>query len=105
MYLHGNHTSNVLTTTIMHPFKQLTRTAFKQPWILSSQTNTRIMAACVETYLICIVSGRFGVGCVERERTYHLMDALKMYYENITTDWEGKLYCGIKMKWDDKNSI
>ena len=47
----------------------------------------------------------FGIGCVERERTYHLMDALKMYYENITTDWEGKLYCGITMKRDYKNCM
>ena len=25
---------------------------------------------------------------------------MKIYYENITTDWEGKLYCGITMKWN-----
>ena len=28
------------------------------------------------------------------------MSALNMYYEKITTDWEGKLYCGISMKYD-----
>ena len=28
------------------------------------------------------------------------MSALKMYYEKITLDWEGKLYCGITMKWN-----
>ena len=28
------------------------------------------------------------------------MSDLKMYYENITTDWEGKIYCSITMIWD-----
>ena len=42
----------------------------------------------------------FGIGHVGRENADHLISALKMNYENITTDWEGKLYRGITMKWD-----
>ena len=42
----------------------------------------------------------FGFGYVGQEHADHLMNALKMYYENIITKWEGKLYCGIKIKWD-----
>ena len=47
-----------------------------------------------------LVVDYFGIGYVGRENTDHLMSALKMYYENITTDWKGKLYCSITMKWD-----
>ena len=45
-----------------------------------------------------LVVEHFGIGYVEREHPDHLMSALKMYYENITTYWEGKLYCVITMK-------
>ena len=34
MDLHGYYTRNVRTTTSENPCKQLTRTAFNQPWIL-----------------------------------------------------------------------
>ena len=40
----------------------------------------------------------FGIFNVGREHADHLMSALKVYDEKITTDWEGKLYCGITMK-------
>ena len=45
----------------------------------------------------------FGISYIGCEHTNHLMSALKMYYGKITTDWEGKLYCGITMKWDYTN--
>ena len=40
----------------------------------------------------------FEIVYVGQEHIDHLMSALKIYYENITTDWEGDLYCGITMK-------
>ena len=40
--------------------------------------------------------GNFHVG---QDHSDHLMSALKIYDEKITTDWEGKLYCGITIKW------
>ena len=43
-----------------------------------------------------------GIGYDVQEHAYDLMSALKMYNKKITTDWEGKLYCGITMKWNDK---
>ena len=58
------------------------------------------MATCVEVYFIHISSGIFVIGYVGIEHAYHLMSALKMYYENITTNWKGKLYYGITMKWN-----
>ena len=39
--------------------EKLTQTTFKQPWIISDKTKTSIVAKCVETYFIHIVSGRF----------------------------------------------
>ena len=57
MDLHGNDRRNVQTTTNGHPRKKLTHTAFKEPWILSGQTNKQNVATCVETYLINIGRG------------------------------------------------
>jgi hypothetical protein len=36
---------------------------------------------------------------VGREYTEHLTAALEENYE-ISTDWDGALYCGIKLAWD-----
>ena len=44
--------------------------------------------------------GDFGISYVGPEHADHLMSALEMYYKKITTYLEGKLYCGITMKWD-----
>ena len=41
---------------------------------------------------------------VGREHADHLMSALKMCYEKITTYWEGMLYYGIKMKCNHTKS-
>ena len=47
-----------------------------------------------------MVEEDFGFGYIGQEHADHLMNTLKIYYENITTDWEGKLYFGITMTWD-----
>ena len=59
MDLHGNHTNNVWLTTIGNPCKQLTRAPFARPCILPSQTHTRIMATCADTYFFHIGSEQF----------------------------------------------
>jgi hypothetical protein len=41
----------------------------------------------------------FGVKYIGREHAEHLVSALSSLYE-ITTDWDGTLYCGITFKWD-----
>jgi hypothetical protein len=46
-----------------------------------------------------LVVDDFGVLYVGRENAEHLRDALATKYK-ITTDWEGKLYLGINLKWD-----
>ena len=54
---------------------------------------------------LTLVVDDFGMGYVGQEHADQLTSALKMYYENNTTDWEGRLYCGITMKWNDKNGM
>ena len=38
----------------------------------------------------------FGVGYEENEHALHLLQTLQKYYEAISVDWRGTLYCGIK---------
>ena len=42
----------------------------------------------------------YGIGYVGLKHSNHIMIALKIYDENITTDWEGKICCGITMKYN-----
>jgi hypothetical protein len=46
-----------------------------------------------------LVVDDFGVMYVGREHAEHLKAALEENYE-ISNDWEGSLYCGIKLFWD-----
>jgi hypothetical protein len=46
-----------------------------------------------------LVVDNFGVMYVGQEHAEHLKAALEENYE-ISTDWEGALYCGIKLTWD-----
>jgi len=43
----------------------------------------------------------FGVKYVGKDNVLHLIKALRQHYE-LEEDWEGKLYCGISLKWDYK---
>jgi hypothetical protein len=46
-----------------------------------------------------LVVDNFGVKYVGREHAQHLVDTLAAKY-NITTDWDGQLYCGITLRRD-----
>jgi len=45
------------------------------------------------------VADDFGVKYVGREQFDHLIKCIKEKYE-LTEDWLGDLYCGIKLYWD-----
>jgi hypothetical protein len=49
-----------------------------------------------------LVVDDFGVKYFGKEHADHLLHALKQHYE-VTEYWEGKLYCGISLKWDYEN--
>jgi hypothetical protein len=44
----------------------------------------------------------FAVKYVGKHHTDHLINALLQSYDH-TTDWEGKVYSGMSLKWDHKN--
>ena len=46
-----------------------------------------------------LVVDDFGVKYTEKENIQHLINALKETYE-ISEDWDGALYCGIRLKWN-----
>ena len=44
----------------------------------------------------------FGIKYIGRKHVDHLLGVLKQHYQ-LTEDWKGELYCGIKLKWDYVN--
>jgi hypothetical protein len=46
-----------------------------------------------------LVVDNFGVKYVRKEHADHLIWCIKQKYE-LTKDWAGNLYCGIKLSWD-----
>ena len=54
---------------------------------------------------LALVVKNIGIVYVGREHADNLTSALKMYYKKIASDWEGTLYCGITMKWNDAKMI
>jgi hypothetical protein len=49
-----------------------------------------------------LVVDDFGVKYVCREHAEHLMACIKKSY-NISSDWNGRAYCGLTLEWDYKN--
>ena len=47
-----------------------------------------------------LVIDDFGVGYEDNEHALHLLKTLRQYYEAVSVDWTGTLYCGITLKWD-----
>ena len=47
-----------------------------------------------------LVVDDFGVGYEDNEHALHLLQPLCQYYEAVSVDWTGTLYCGITLKWD-----
>ena len=35
-----------------------------------------------------------------KEHAIHIEKALKRHFGDVSTDWEGQLFCGIKLDWD-----
>ena len=47
-----------------------------------------------------LVVNDFGIEYIHKQHATHLLDALKHHYEAVSEDWEGKLFCGIKLNWN-----
>jgi endonuclease I len=44
----------------------------------------------------------FGIKYIKRDNAEHLMDSIKKNYD-ISSDWAGGAYCGLKIDWDYTN--
>eukprot|EP00957_Ditylum_brightwellii_P119492 9117163-Ditylum_brightwellii.AAC.1 len=52
--------------------------------------------------MFALVVDDFGVKITGREHGKHLINVLKKHYE-VTVDWKGSIFCGIRLKWDYPN--
>ena len=87
MDIHGNFNRNVWNTSSGHSCKKLTRTTFKQPWILPSKKTPGLWSHVWRPISLTLEVDYFGIGYVGWEHADHLMSTLKMYNEKMTTDW------------------
>ena len=51
-------------------------------------------------FVLCVDD--FGVQYIDRADALDLYNCLQKYYEEVTIDWEGKLYLGMQLHWDYK---
>ena len=59
---------------------------------VDTQKNGIIFTLCVDY---------FGIKYIDRANALHLLDALKAKY-TMSTEWEGKVYCGLTLDWNYK---
>ena len=46
----------------------------------------------------CVYVDDFGIKYFNKEDAKHLLTSLKKHYK-VTTDWEGRNYCGLTLEW------
>ena len=49
-----------------------------------------------------LVVDDFGVKYTRRKDAEHLLRILETEFTEVSTDWEGALYCGITLEWNYK---
>jgi hypothetical protein len=50
--------------------------------------------------MFTLIGDDFGIQFTGKHHAQHLIAALKQDYEAVTTDWDGRLFCGISLEWD-----
>ena len=94
-----NRWRNVWITPGRAPSLRSTCQASQTPWLFPLQAYCRPLEAQNPPNLFCLTVDDFGVKHVGKEHADHLIQALNSKYK-ITTDWEGRLYCGIQLEWN-----
>jgi hypothetical protein len=64
-----------------------------------SKQTPRLWKHETQPILFFLVVDNFGVKHVNKDNVDHLIKCLKHMYK-LTKDWDGDLYCGIKLKWN-----
>ena len=67
-----------------------------------SSKNPRLWKQNSQPIKFTLVVHDFGVKISRKEHALHLKKEIKTKYK-VTTDWEGKFYIGIALKWEYKN--
>ena len=49
--------------------------------------------------ICCLVVDDFGIKVTHMDDMHHLKMALEEHY-TVAVDWEGSLFCGVKLSWD-----
>ena len=52
-----------------------------------------------------LVVDDFGVKYTRRKDAEHLLRILETEFTAVSTDWEGKLYCGITLEWNYRERL
>ena len=50
-----------------------------------------------------LVVDDFRVKYDEKQDAQYLIEVLREHYKEVSVDWEGELFCGIKLNWDYKH--
>jgi hypothetical protein len=79
-------------------YEQLTKHLALAGYVPTGQTPGLFKHLTRPIYFILVVDD-FGVKFVSKDDVLHLINHLKKKYQ-LTTDWEGKLFCGISLDWD-----
>ena len=56
-----------------------------------------------KTIQFTLVVDNFEVKYEENLDAQYLIKILREHYEEVSVDWEGELFCGIKFNWDHEN--
>ena len=95
-----NRWRNVWITPGRAPSLRSTCQASQTPWLFPLQAHCRpLWRHKTRPITFCLTVDDFGVKHVGKEHADHLIQALNSKHK-ITTDWEGRLYCGVQLEWN-----
>ena len=85
--IYGNQTRNLSNPTIGHSWKCLLAQRLGNHGYYQVKHTPGSWQHIWRPILFILVVNNFGIEYVRRAHTDHIMSALKMHYEKITTDW------------------
>jgi hypothetical protein len=80
---------------------KITSLSLVMPPQLAPQAGLWTYSSCNIAFSLVVVDN-FGVKYVGHNNSQHLLSALEELY-SVSTNWAGKLYCGVTINWDSHN--